>query len=104
MKLTRIAGILATVILLAGALAQAATVTGTVTDKTTGKPAAGDVVELMEPMMGMSEVGSATTDAQGHYSLNEPGSVPYSDSGDAPGSRLLCLRAARRRAGRHLCL
>ena len=61
----------------AGALAQAATVTGTVTDKTTGKPAAGDAVALVAPMMGMSEVGNATTDAQGHYSLNEPGSVPY---------------------------
>ncbi len=76
MKLKRIAGILATV-LLAGALAQAATVTGTVTNKTTGKTAAGDAVELMEPMAGMSEVGSATTDARGHYSLNAPGNVPY---------------------------
>ncbi|MDR3753859.1 MAG: carboxypeptidase regulatory-like domain-containing protein [Terracidiphilus sp.] len=63
--------------LFAGALAQAATVTGTVTDKTTGKPAAGDTVVLVEPMSGMSEVGHATTDAQGHYTLNLPGSNPY---------------------------
>ncbi len=63
--------------LFAGALAQAATVTGTVTDKTTGKPASGDPVVLVEPMSGMSEVGHATTDASGHYSLNLPGSVPY---------------------------
>ena len=63
--------------LLAGALAQAATVTGTVTDKTTGKPAAGDQVVLVEPMTGMSEVGRATTDAQGRYSLNLPGSSSY---------------------------
>jgi hypothetical protein len=61
----------------AGAMAQAATVTGTVTDKTTNKPASGDAVTLLEPMSGMSEVGSATTNAQGHYSLNLPGSSPY---------------------------
>ena len=61
----------------AGAMAQAATVTGTVTDKTTNKPAPGDAVTLLEPMSGMSEVGSATTNAQGHYSLNLPGSSPY---------------------------
>jgi hypothetical protein len=77
MRLTRIAGILAAAFIFAGALAQAATVTGTVTDKTTGKPAVGDAVVLMAPMMGMSEVGSATSDAKGRYSLNEPGSVPY---------------------------
>jgi len=63
--------------LLTGALAQAATVTGTVTDKTTGKPAAGDTVVLVEPMSGMSEVGHTATDAQGHYTLNLPGSNPY---------------------------
>lgn len=63
--------------LFAGALAQAATVTGTVTDKTTGKPAAGDAVVLVEPMSGMSEVGHATTDARGHYSFDLPGSNPY---------------------------
>jgi len=63
--------------LFAGALAQAATVTGTVTDKTTGKPAAGDAVVLVEPMSGMSEVGHTTTDAKGQYTLNLPGSNPY---------------------------
>ena len=63
--------------LFAGAMAQAATVTGTVTDKTTNKPATGDAVTLLEPMSGMSEIGRATTDAQGRYSLNLPGSNPY---------------------------
>ena len=58
-------------------MAQAATVTGTVTDKTTNKPAVGDAVTLLEPMSGMSEVGHATTNAQGRYSLNLPGSNPY---------------------------
>lgn len=61
----------------AGTIAHAATATGTVTDKTTNKPASGDQVTLLEPMSGMSEVGHATTDAQGRYSLNLPGSSPY---------------------------
>jgi hypothetical protein len=78
MRLRRIvAGIFSLSFLLAGAAAQAATVAGTVTDKTTGKPATGDPVVLLEPMSGMSEVGHATTDAKGHYSLNLPGAVPY---------------------------
>ncbi len=64
-------------LLLTGAFAQAATVTGTVTDKTTGKPAAGDTVVLVDVQAGMGEVAHATTDARGHYSLNEPGSSPY---------------------------
>ena len=63
--------------LLAGALAQAATVSGTVTNKTNGKPAAGDTVVLVEPMSSMSEVGHTTTDAKGYYSLNLPSSNPY---------------------------
>ena len=64
-------------ILLAGALAQAATVTGTVTNKTTGKPVAGDPVVLLDVQAGMSEVAHATTDAKGRYSMNAPGSGPY---------------------------
>ena len=58
-------------------LAQAATVTGTITDKTTNKPAAGDTVVLVDVQAGMGEVAHATTDAKGHYSLTEPGSGPY---------------------------
>jgi hypothetical protein len=67
----------ATSLLFAGALAQAATVTGTVTNKTTGKPAGGDTVVLVDVQAGMGEVAHATTDARGHYSLTEPGSGPY---------------------------
>src|ERR1039458_9930795 len=67
----------ATSLLFAGALAQAATVTGTVTNKTTGKPAAGDSVVLVDVQAGMGEVAHATTDTKGHYSLTEPGSGPY---------------------------
>ena len=63
--------------LLSCATAQAAAVSGTVTDKTTNKPAVGDAVTLLEPMSGMSEIGHATTNAQGHYSLDLPGQVPY---------------------------
>src|ERR1700683_2844642 len=64
-------------LIFANAGAQAASVNGTVTDRTTDKPAAGDPVVLLEPMSGMSEVGHATTDAQGRYSLTLPGASPY---------------------------
>jgi hypothetical protein len=64
-------------LLFTGALAQAATVTGTVTNKTTGKPAAGDTVVLVDVQAGMGEVATATTDAQGRYSLAKPGNSPY---------------------------
>lgn len=61
----------------AGALAQAATITGTVTDNTTNKPAAGDTVALVDVQANMAVVAHATTNADGHYSLTEPGSGPY---------------------------
>jgi hypothetical protein len=63
-------------LLLTGALAQAAQITGTVTDKTTGKPAVGDTVVLVDPMAGMSETAHAVTDARGHYSLEKNGDGP----------------------------
>jgi hypothetical protein len=68
---------LALSLLFTAALAQAATVTGTVTNKTTGKPSAGDTVELVDVQAGMKTAAHATTDGSGHYSLNEPGSGPY---------------------------
>jgi hypothetical protein len=64
-------------ILIAGAVAQAATVKGTVTNKTTGKPVAGDPVVMLDVQAGMGEVAHATTDASGHYSLTAPGNGPY---------------------------
>jgi hypothetical protein len=77
MRLTRFyPAIFAFSFLLAGGLAQAAQLTGTVTNKTTGKPAGGDAVVLVEPMTGMSEVARATTDASGHYSINRPTNAP----------------------------
>lgn len=78
MKSIRIfASIFAFSLLLTGALAQAASVSGTVTDQTTGKPAAGDTVVLLDVQAGMGEAAHATTDAKGHYTLTEPGSGPY---------------------------
>ena len=70
MKTTRFFRILALSLLFAGTLAQAASITGTVTNKTNGKPASGDKVVLVNPMTGMSEIARATSDAHGHYSLN----------------------------------
>ncbi|MFP5207454.1 MAG: carboxypeptidase-like regulatory domain-containing protein [Acidobacteriota bacterium] len=78
MKLTRIlVCTLAVCMLLTAALAQAATVSGTVTNKTTGKPAAGDTVALLDVQANMGEAAHATTDASGHYTLNLPGAGPY---------------------------
>src|SRR5579863_9956584 len=62
--------------LFAGAFAQAAQLTGTVTNKTTGKPASGDPVVLVEPMTGMTEVAHTTVDGSGHYTLNRPSNAP----------------------------
>lgn len=76
-KIRFFAGIFAFSFLFAGATAQAASVSGTVTDKTTSKPAVGDTVELVDVQAGMGVVAKAATDAKGHYTLNEPGSGPY---------------------------
>src|ERR1035441_6563136 len=68
---------LASALLLAGTLAQAAPITGTVTNKTNNKPSAGDTVVLVDVQAGMSEAATATTNSAGHYSLNAPGMGPY---------------------------
>ncbi len=62
---------------LSGTLSQAAAVTGTVTNKTTNKPSAGDTVVLVDVQAGMSEAATATTNAAGKYSLDAPGMGPY---------------------------
>jgi len=64
-------------VLLSAAWAQAAPVTGTVTDKTTNRPASGDSVAVVDVQAGMSEVAHATTDSRGRYSVDLPGSGPY---------------------------
>lgn len=48
----------------------AADITGTVTNKTTNKPAAGDDVILLELKQGMQEIARTKTDAQGKYTLH----------------------------------
>jgi hypothetical protein len=75
MRSTRFFFVLA--LLFSGSLAYAAQVTGTVTDKTTGRPAAGDPIVMLDVQAGMSEAAHATTNASGHYTLNAPGSGPY---------------------------
>jgi hypothetical protein len=56
-------------ILLLTALASAQTLTGTVKNSTTNKPAAGDEVVLLKLGQGMEEAGRTKTDAQGHFSF-----------------------------------
>jgi carboxypeptidase family protein len=57
-------------LLLASASAQ--NITGTVTNGTTGRPAAGQEVTLLSLSQGMQEIGSTKTDAQGHFSFPAP--------------------------------
>jgi hypothetical protein len=64
-------------LLLPGPMAQAATFTGTVTNKTDGKPSAGDTVVLVDVQAGMAEAATATTNFHGQYSLEAPGVGPY---------------------------
>jgi hypothetical protein len=60
------------ILLFFAAFAQAANVTGTVTNKTTGKPSAGDNVVLVDVQAGMADAATATTDSKGQYSLQLP--------------------------------
>jgi len=53
-------------------LASAQSITGTVTNGTTGKPAAGDEVSLLSLSQGMQEIGTTKTDAQGRFSFPAP--------------------------------
>ncbi|HUI83717.1 MAG TPA: hypothetical protein VL240_05810 [Candidatus Binatia bacterium] len=53
--------------------AAAQNITGTVSNGTTGKPAAADEVTLLSLSQGMQEIGSAKTDAQGRFSFPAPG-------------------------------
>ncbi len=71
-KLAAIAILLASVLTCA---ALAETLSGTVTNATTGKPSAGDDVVLLTLAQGMQESGRTKTDAQGKFSFNiaDPG-------------------------------
>jgi len=50
----------------------ATTITGVVTNRTTGKPSAGDTVVLLRLAQGMQEIAHTTTDARGRYSIDVP--------------------------------
>jgi hypothetical protein len=64
-------------LLITSAFAQGPTVTGTVTNKTNGKPSAGDTVAAVDVQQAMSEVAHATTDANGKYTIKLPSNGPY---------------------------
>jgi hypothetical protein len=53
-------------------LAAAQSITGTVTNGTTGKPSAGDDVTLLSLSQGMQEIASTKSDAQGRFSFAAP--------------------------------
>jgi hypothetical protein len=63
--------------MLGGAAVQAASIRGTVTNKTTNRPSAGDKVALVDVGAGMSEAANGTTNADGQYLLQAPGTGPY---------------------------
>src|SRR5271170_7756463 len=52
--------------------AQAASISGDVTNKTTNKPAAGDDVVLIALAQGMQEAGRTKTDAGGRFTIDVP--------------------------------
>ncbi len=58
---------IAVLLLAISAFASAQTLTGTVTNGTTGKPAAGDEVVLLSLGQGMEEAGRTTADAKGKF-------------------------------------
>jgi hypothetical protein len=64
-------------LLILSAAAHAASISGTVTNKTINKPAAGDKVVLIDLAGGMKEVDTATTDAHGNYTLPLPNAGPH---------------------------
>jgi len=58
-----------TSVLLLSAFASAQTLTGTVKNATTGKPAAGDEVVLLSLAQGMEEAGSTQADSKGNFTF-----------------------------------
>lgn len=74
----RTVGFTALLLFASAACSFATTLSGTVTNGTTGKPSAGDQVVLIKLSSGMEEVGHAKTDSQGKFSFNvENGNSPY---------------------------
>jgi hypothetical protein len=69
--------ILIVLALLLSSLASAQTLTGTVKNSTTGKPAAGDEVVLLSLGQGMEEAGRTKTDAKGHFTFKLDAQGPH---------------------------
>ncbi|HEV8523320.1 MAG TPA: carboxypeptidase-like regulatory domain-containing protein [Terriglobales bacterium] len=69
--------LLSLAVLALSAAAYAANLTGTVTNRTTGKPAAGDDVVLLRLVGGMDEVGRTKTDARGRFSFDQDTQAPH---------------------------
>ena len=67
----------AALLIATASLTHAEPITGTVTNKTSNKPASGDDVVLIRLAQGMQESTRTKTDAKGHFSLDvpDPGSV-----------------------------
>jgi len=75
-RTTRVSAVLLVLLglpVIAAPLAQAGSLTGTVTNGTTGKPAAGTEVILIQLQGGMQPVANTKTDASGHYSFENAG-------------------------------
>lgn len=68
--------ILGFALLIGASAAMAATISGTVTNRTTNKPSAGDEVALIGLQQGMQVVGHTTTDARGRYTLDVSDASP----------------------------
>jgi hypothetical protein len=50
----------------------AATLTGTITNRTTNKPATGDTIAVINTARGMDEIAKATSDAKGNFHVDVP--------------------------------
>ncbi len=59
-------------VLLCATSAFAAAITGTVTNRTTGKPSAGDTIAVINTAQGMDEITKATSDGQGRFHVTAP--------------------------------
>jgi hypothetical protein len=66
------ATLLIAALLVSATFARAETLSGAVTNATTGKPAAGDDVVLLDLTQGMNEAARTKTDAQGRFSFDVP--------------------------------
>lgn len=64
-----LAGLIVVTLMLLPLASYAATLSGTVTNGTTGKPSAGDEVILIKLAAGMEEAGHAKTDAKGNFTF-----------------------------------